>query len=287
MRTLVLVAALIVCAPGFSSAQQSDDARATADALEAIVRADYAKATTLLKPLVDNWAGDVSEAAAFFLATLYENGLGVPQDLPRSCALYLRLEQGRGPFARVAGPLARAHMDRLGPDRVNECVRLANVGVNHGFAPTRFSLDAERSVAVELSSKTQEVVATVSQQGEERTFPLQAALGSGSIFLPIEHTALEWPRDSGALRHFVEVAAWVPLPDARWQLAWTLAEIADKQVITVAEGALTTIIGETPPSDTLVRLRELVTLEVNETGLVEFAILNGAEATPRASTGPF
>ena len=51
--------------------------------------------------------------------------------------------------------------------------------------------------------------------------------------------------NSGALRHFVEVAAWVPLPDARWQLAWTLAEIADKQVITVAEGALTTIIGET------------------------------------------
>ena len=292
MRTLVLVAALVVCVPGLSAAQsppavsaearsgeRPDEARTTAAAIEAIVRADYAKATTLLKPLVDNWTGDVSEAAAFFLATLYENGLGVPQDLPRSCALYLRIEQGRGPFARVAGPLARAHMDQLGRDRVNECVMLANVGVNHGFAPARFSLDAERSVTIELSNKTQEVVATISQQGEEKRFPLQAALGSGSIFLPIEHTALEWPRDSGSLRHFVEVAAWVPLPDARWQLAWTLAEIADKQVITVAEGALTTIVGETLPSDVSVRLRELVTLEVNEAGSVEFAILNGAETT--------
>ena len=138
MRTLVLVAALVVCVPGLSAAQSSpavstearsgerpDEARTTAAAIEAIVRADYAKATTLLKPLVDNWTGDVSEVAAFFLATLYENGLGVPQDLPRSCALYLRIEQGRGPFARVAGPLARAHMDQLGQDRVNECVMLA------------------------------------------------------------------------------------------------------------------------------------------------------------------
>ena len=79
MRTLVLVAALIVCAPGFSSAQQSDDARATADALEAIVRADYAKATALLKPLVDNSTGDVSEAAAFFLATLYRTASVCPR----------------------------------------------------------------------------------------------------------------------------------------------------------------------------------------------------------------
>ena len=292
MRTLVLVAALVVCVPGLLAAQspaastearsgeRPDEARTTAAAIEAVVRADYTKAATLLKPLVDNWNGSVSEAAAFFLATLYENGLGVPQDLPRACALYTRVYSGTGPFARLAEPLARAQMtDRLNPEQTRECVMLANVGVNHGFAPARFSLDADRSVAIELSNKKQEVVATVSQQGEEKTFPLQAALGSGSVFLPIEHTVLEWPRGSGSLRHFVEVAAWVPLPDARWQLAWTLAEIADKQVLTVAEGALTTIVGETRPSDVSVRLRELVTLEVNEAGSVEFAILNGTDAT--------
>ena len=76
------------------------------------MRADYTKAATLLKPLVDNWNGSVSEAAAFFLATLYENGLGVPQDLPRACALYTRVHGGggNGPFARLAEPLARAQM---------------------------------------------------------------------------------------------------------------------------------------------------------------------------------
>ena len=77
-----------------------------------------------------------------------------------------------------------------------------------------------------------------------------------------------------------EVAAWVPLPDARWQLAWTLAEIADERVFEPSqEGWLTTIVGETRPSDVSVRLRELVTLEVNEAGSVEFAILNGTDAT--------
>ncbi len=106
MRTLVLVAALVVCVPGLLAAQspavstearsgeRPDEARTTAAAIEAVVRADYTKAATLLKPLVDNWNGSVSEAAAFFLATLYENGLGVPQDLPRACALYTRLHGG-------------------------------------------------------------------------------------------------------------------------------------------------------------------------------------------------
>jgi hypothetical protein len=246
--------------------------------MEAIVRADYTKAVALLKPLVDNWTGSVGSAGAFFLAALYENGLGLPQDLPRACALYLRVEADGGPFARLAGPLARVHMEQLGPERQSECVMLANVGVNHRFAPARFSLDTDRWVAVELSSKNQEVVATISDGGKEKTSPLQAALGSGSIFLPIEHTALESPRGSGTLRHFIEVAAWVPLEDSRWQLAWSLSEIADKDVVLVAEETLSTIAGNSAPSDVSVPIRELVALEVNDAGAVEFAILNGADA---------
>src|SRR5687767_14656821 len=130
MRTLVLVSALTLCVPAVSAAQsppaapaqprsgeRPEDTRATADAMEAIVRADYTKAVALLKPLVDNWTGSVGSAGAFFLAALYENGLGLPQDLPRACALYLRVEADGGPFARLAGPLARVHMEQLGPER--------------------------------------------------------------------------------------------------------------------------------------------------------------------------
>ena len=279
MRTLVLLAAFTLLVPWPSAAQRPVDSRTTADAMEAMVRADYTKAATLLKPLVDNWTGEVSEAAAFFLAALYENGLGVPQDLPRACALYLRIEDGQGPFARLAGPLARSHMEQLGPDRVHECVTLASVGVNHGFAPARFVLDAEYSVIVDLSSKDQALVATVAEQGMEKRSPLQAPIGSGYIFLPIEHTALEWPRGSASKRHFIEVAAWVPTPDSRWQLAWSLSEIAGLDVVPVAEGTLTTITGDEPPSGVSLALRDLVALEVGESGAVEFAILDGADPT--------
>ena len=279
MRTLVLLAAFTLLVPWPSAAQRPVDSRTTADAMEAMVRADYTRAATLLKPLVDNWTGDVSEAAAFFLAALYENGLGVPQDLPRACALYLRIEDGQGPFARLAGPLARAHMEQLGPERVHECVTLVTVGVNHGFAPARFVLDAEHSVVVDLSSKDQALVATVADQGMEKQSPLQAPIGSGYIFLPIEHTALEWPRGSASKRHFIEVAAWVPTPDSRWQLAWSLSEIAGLDVVPVAEGTLTTITGDEPPSGVSLALRDLVALEVGDSGAVEFAILDGPDPT--------
>ena len=294
MRTLVLATALVVCAPGYPAAQspppvasqsrsdtRPDEARAAAAAIQAIVQADYTNAATMLKPLVDNWTGRVSEAAAFFLATLYRTASACRRisHVPVRCTS--RIEGGGGPFARLAGPLARAQFERLGPDRENECVLLINVGVNHGFAPARFMLDADNWVAIDLSSKDHTVVATVSARGEEKTSPLQAALNSGSIFLPIEHTALEWPRGSGSRRHFLEVAAWVPLPDSSWQLAWSLSEIAGKDIVSVAEGTLTTIAGNAPPSDVSVELRDLVSLDVNEAGSIEFAVLDAAAGPAR------
>jgi hypothetical protein len=285
MRACILLAVILqsslalaqVGTPVPAGVRTGDASGATARGIDALVRGDYTTAAELLRPLVDAWAGTVDEAAAFFLATLYENGLGVPQDLPRACALYSRIEGGSGPFARLAGPLAREQMEKLGPGRQDECVLLLNMGINHGFSPARFVLGPDRTVTIDLSSKSRGVEATVSQRGEEKTSPLQAPQGTGAIFLPIEHSALEWPRGSGELRHFVEIAAWVPLPDTRWQLAWSLSEIAGTDVISVAEGALTTTSGRTPPLDVSVPLRDLVSLGVTEDGAVEFAILDAAE----------
>jgi hypothetical protein len=253
-------------------------AEVTARGVEALMQGDYTKAAALLTPLMSQWAATINDAAAFFLAALYENGLGVPQDLPRACALYLRVQADGGPFARLAAPLAREHMGQLGPEQTSECVMLASAGISHGFSPATFTLEDERVVAINVSTASHEVVATVSHQGKEKTSSLQAALASGSIFLPIEHTALEWPRASGQLRHFIEVAAWVPLEDGRWQLAWSLSEIAGTDVLPVSATALSSIAGPMPPSDVTVSLRELVSLEVNAAGDVEFAILNGADA---------
>ena len=71
----------------------------TADAIDAFVRGDYQRAAEILKPVTDRWPGKVDEVATFFMAALYENGLGMPQDVVRACALRFRSEFSQGLFA--------------------------------------------------------------------------------------------------------------------------------------------------------------------------------------------
>ena len=127
MRTLILLGC-VLWASGYAAAQTSPgpavpagpaadagaDAAgagtATVEAIAAIVRGDYARAAELLQPQVANWARDMDPAAAFFLAALYENGLGVPQDEIRACALHVRTTGSSGLFASLGHSLAtRAH----------------------------------------------------------------------------------------------------------------------------------------------------------------------------------
>ena len=157
--------------------------------------------------------------------------------------------------------------DRLDPEQTRECVMLANVGVNHGFAPARLASTPNarwRSNCRKEAGGGGDCFAT--GRGED----VSAAGGARlRIRLPADRThrarMATRLRLAAPLRRSGRVGA---AAGRRWQLAWTLAEIADKQVIAVAEGVLTTIVGETRPSDVSFRLRELVTLEVNEAGSV-------------------
>jgi hypothetical protein len=290
MRTPILVAVtLCVCAsagaqvpvPGAASpsapAISIDTESATISAISAFVRGDYARAAELLQPLVDNWTSDVSPAVAFFLAALYESGLGVPHDPSRACALYARSEAGDGPLAAIGRQLAQARMSELGSDLSAECIMLANVGINHGFVPARFTLDADHWVAIDLDSKKHNVVATVSYQGKENSQPLQTQLSNGAVFLPIGYTMLETGRPSPARRHFIEVLVWLPQSGSHWALTWTLTEITNGDATHVASEILTTFEGG-PPLDLLLDLRDLVALRVNDSGSAEFEILDGPDA---------
>lgn len=297
---MLILLGCVLGAPGYAAAQAVPDppvaagpvadagadtapaGSATVEAIAAIVRGDYARAAALLEPQAADWNRALDPAAAFFLATLYENGLGVPQDEMRACALHLRSQLVDDLFSRLGGALARAKMLELGPDWARNCQLQAELGPNPGFAPAKFMLDSDHWVAVELSGTTQQIVATVSLRDKQATVPLAISPAAGAIFLPSVHTTLQSRLEGEAPRHFVEVAMWRPTGSSRWDLSWSLSEISGAEVFTVATKILTTMETDVPPRDLSVDLRDLVTLRPTDAGGVEYVIPNGRDTTGEA-----
>jgi TPR repeat protein len=117
--SIVLAATLMV--GSISSAQTS------ADGVAAFLRGDYALAAQTLKPIAEAWPPSTDQAAAFFMAVLYENGLGVQADPVRSCALYRRTSAGvDSPLQRLAIALP-AQRDSLSAEELMECAMMANI----------------------------------------------------------------------------------------------------------------------------------------------------------------
>jgi TPR repeat protein len=52
----------------------------TAAADAAFARGDYARAVEMLKPAAESWQIPFDSSAAFLMALMYDNGLGVAQD---------------------------------------------------------------------------------------------------------------------------------------------------------------------------------------------------------------
>jgi hypothetical protein len=84
MKRFLLMIAVVVLAPSFAGAQTS-----TTDGVVAMIRGDYATAASILEPLAEDTAHP-DPLAAFFMASLYSFGQGVPFDALRACGLYLR-----------------------------------------------------------------------------------------------------------------------------------------------------------------------------------------------------
>lgn len=284
MRTWLVTSAVVLCAAAVPSAQEpalaiepaasrgTDGAQATADAVQAMLRADYTRAAELLEPLVANWQF-ADPAAAFFLGLLYENGLGVPQDTSRACALFSRGTDGQGPFTHTAEELTRAHLSTA-PD----CQLLMNRGLRQGFAPARFTLAADHWVSIDLSPTKGHVVATVSHGGREKEASFTFGPAMGAIYLPTVYTSLPGATDAAPNRHFIEVAHWLPVSPSRWDLQWSLAEVVGDEVVEVATKGLTSIESGIPPFDLSVELRDLVSVQRTEAGAVEIVLPNGGDS---------
>jgi Sel1 repeat len=245
----------------------SDAQTRTADAVSALLRRDYARAVQILKPLAETpWQPD--HMAEFFMAVLYENGLGVAPDPMRGCALFLRAAIDRSPLGVAAMALARARQRTLGREAFATCDRRASFGFDDRFEPVTFALDQEHWIAWDLNG------ATISYRGIERRVGL--GLTDRHVrFVSIRHAALASAKTSTP-RHFVDVFRWMPAQPRTWALSWRLFEVVRDELISVAAQELVTTTGDEPPTAAEIDLSELVSLQVNADGDPEYAIRSGA-----------
>jgi hypothetical protein len=263
-RALFIVAAIVLLS--VSPRGQTS----TADGVDAFLRGDYARAAEILKPLAETpWAPDAT--AAFFMAALYEGGLGVAADPLRACALSIRsMTDHTSPLGTAAMSLIRAYQRKLGRDGFGTCNWRATAGFDDRFEPVTLALDQEHWIAWDPKG------ATISYRGVDKRFEMP--LVSRYVrFIGIRHTELAGDKSLSTRRQFVDVSWWAPLAQPRtWTLSWTLFEVVRDQLISVATKQLTTATGGEPPFWTAQDLAPLVSLRVNENGDAEYAILAGA-----------
>jgi TPR repeat protein len=107
MRLLCCVVAAVLAAPSAGLAQST-----TADGVQALIRGEYEKAASILRPLAEE-SQEPEPLALFFMATLYHWGQGVVIDQNRACGFYLRAATVASPLGTQALALARSvYMDQ-------------------------------------------------------------------------------------------------------------------------------------------------------------------------------
>ena len=267
MRMQIAVIASVVLLTGAMAAAQTP----TAAGVDAFLRGDYNTAAGILKPLAER-TFERDYAAEFFMASMYESGRGVPVDLVRACALYLRSASG-SPFEDQGTALWRATRKRLTSDQADDCTFSAAIGINHGFQSTTFTLESDHWVAWTVRG------AAVTYKGKERR--VETAALRGSRFYPVQYTELAVGPTRSVRRHFMELFAWVPTAPRQWDLMWQLFEVVREELIPIASnvGVLATIHAEEPPLGDMSDVRRLAAVRTTDTGDAELAIIGGT--TPR------
>src|SRR5438093_1228964 len=141
MRVLAFVSLVLVLE------SQAGTQLGTSAGIEAYLRGDYQRAAEILKPIAGG-RGPTDPTAAFFMATLYDNGLGVAADPIRACALYVRATMPpHAPFAVAAGELLRRLSWSMGREAFEICNMTASMGLDHRFEPVTFILEPAHWIA--------------------------------------------------------------------------------------------------------------------------------------------
>lgn len=237
----------------------------TAEGVDAFLRGDYQRAVELLKPIAEAFAPS-GEGAEFFMAVMYQNGLGVPVDPVRACAFFIKASIS-GPFQQQAMRLVPDSI-AIGEERFKQCTLLLTAGFDNRFEPVTFTLGPGHWVSFELDG------ATIVYDG--KIHPTQVSFESPqSVFLPLQHTVLN-VGPTLARRDFIEVVRWIQERPDEWRLMWQLYEVVRDELVDVAAADVATTTG-TPPKEPGFNIRNLVHLRVNADGDAEWAVLSGPD----------
>jgi hypothetical protein len=265
-----VLAAAIVVLVGASSARAQPG---TAEGVDAFVRGDYRRAAEILRPIAEQ-APQPDAVAAFFMAAMYDTGLGIPADPIRACALYLRADSptfgaARSPFGAQAMAIMTIRRATISQEAFEQCTWMASNGFDHGFEPVTFVLGPGHWISWDVRGST------ITYEGKEKR--LDAPLGRNrSVFLPLRYSELAVGPTRSAHRHFFEILTWQPTGKPQeWTLQWSLTEVVRSDLLRIASAPLTTVSAPAAPVDRSFDVRTMVRLAVNDDGDAEWSLLSG------------
>jgi hypothetical protein len=254
----------------------------TDNGVAAFVRGDYARAVELLKPAAERWQMPFDHTAAFFMALMYDNGLGVASDPTKACALTLRTSinpQAAGlalTFAVQA--MVEDFNGRLSAEQMGQCMLLADIGFDRTVQQAIFTLAAGHWISINVSSERREVVAHIEYGGKRHDLELDVLPNMAGVrYLPFTVTELTSLRPRPESRHFLEAFVFMPTQANRWTLMWFVFEIVRDKLAGVTFEEVQTVDGEQPPAYSADELRRLARVRVNADGNAEWIVSSGAE----------
>lgn len=262
--------AAIIMLVGVSSV---DAQSGTAEGVDAFVRGDYRRAAEILKPIAEQ-SPQPDAVAAFFMAAMYDTGLGIPADPIRACALYLRADSPaigaeRSPFGAVAMALMSYRRATISREAFEQCTWMASNGFDHGFEPVTFVLGPGHWIAWDLKGST------ITYDGKEKRRDAQLVRNRW-VLLPLRYTELAVGPTRSAHRHFFEILTWQPTGKPQeWTLQWSLTEVVRADLIGIASAPLATVSATAAPVDRSFDVRTMVRLAVNDDGDAEWSLLVG------------
>lgn len=266
IRLMLALANVLLQVPATGATQPAT----TSDGVNALLRGDYVGAAQVLQPIAER-SRERDHVAEFFMATLYENGLGVPANITRACALYVRTGfPGPSPFADQAQTLVEQLRKSMTRDAFSDCLLMANTGLDTRFEPASFTIGPDYSVSWDIRGAT--ITRSGRQTRHENLFAFRDA-----VFLPIRHTELAAGQQHSTPRHFMEVAIWQPWAASQWTLFWHLFEVAGDELVRIITRTVTVSAADprdAPPVD----VREFARVALTPDGNVEWTVFSGPDA---------
>src|SRR5215213_4745216 len=202
----------------------------TDEGVAAFVRGDYVRAVDILKPAAERWQMPYDNTAAFFMALMYDNGLGVAPDPVKACALILRtlVSPQANPLAVTIAVQAMADdfNVRLGPEQLAQCRLMTDIGFDRTVQKATFTLAAGHWISIEISSDRLEAVAHIEYGGKQNDVELHwLPKVAGVRYLPFTVTELTSLRPRPEPRYFLEAFVFMPTQASQWTLMWFLFEV--------------------------------------------------------------